>query len=144
MYVTKAFRDEALVVLHVHGSSGTQHEVNIWLQSESERSLLFHTVTFYKLAQHAFSGFDRWVQDLQSGNYSALKTRYARGWAAASWEEYTATQPSGGSREAPDWQLAPPQDARDRGRPMHADLQEVVARASRASDEWDDSSSGEE
>ncbi|CDJ38047.1 hypothetical protein, conserved [Eimeria tenella] len=63
----------------------------IFLPSEAALRAVYHTVCFYRL-QRGRGSFDRWARDLETGDYSFLKNKYARLWADTPWGVFAAIE----------------------------------------------------
>eukprot|EP00921_Rhytidocystis_pertsovi_P004088 GHVQ01007064.1.p1 GENE.GHVQ01007064.1~~GHVQ01007064.1.p1 ORF type:complete len:526 (+),score=65.90 GHVQ01007064.1:472-2049(+) len=81
--------EDLVLAIHLLGNDGTQRTCKLDLPSEKTRNVVFHTIAFYKLSK-SFSGFDRWSRDLETGNFTGLKSRYAQLWATTEYATYAS------------------------------------------------------
>eukprot|EP00922_Rhytidocystis_sp_ex-Travisia-forbesii_P035917 GHVS01053308.1.p1 GENE.GHVS01053308.1~~GHVS01053308.1.p1 ORF type:complete len:554 (+),score=99.14 GHVS01053308.1:17-1678(+) len=87
-YVTRHQDEEVdVVVFHLPDVGDHEYKCKVSCPNEGQRNLLYHIIIFYKLSS-SFGDFQRWMHDLDVGNYTTLKYRYSRNWSNTTWEKY--------------------------------------------------------
>eukprot|EP00922_Rhytidocystis_sp_ex-Travisia-forbesii_P062085 GHVS01091932.1.p1 GENE.GHVS01091932.1~~GHVS01091932.1.p1 ORF type:complete len:299 (+),score=61.09 GHVS01091932.1:260-1156(+) len=139
-YVTRnQDKEEAnVLVFHLPAAGEVDHKCKVTCPNEDQRNLLHHVIIFYKLST-SFGDFNRWANDLETGNYATVKSRYARNWANTTWENYQTAKASSAAAAGVADAAEIAFDEEEVGGRRFGRLQTAAPREDRASDDWESS-----